>query len=311
MSSLSLSISIAELNSLLKSRAKGKGVSLSKEEVFEFVKELCYKHNYVPLAPYDYVQLTLRHLRLKERPIDVVKDLAFVILNWPDEYVRGLEESAKEILELARWGVQALQTQFSYNVSTLYRLAKVVRGYFEGGPIKAKEVLSATKREGPRFKTSEYKRAVLVADVLICTNFAKCMYFLKDLLDMRRPQEFKAIRPTFQTMMLWALANLRGYPELRMSEELARAVVKAGLEARLRAVKLFKEGRSSIEVYEGLRRDLLDILIGEGVDGRVAERALLCSLSALMDDVISTRMYMAYYGVLGIDIIEALALLKL
>jgi hypothetical protein len=312
MTTYNLALTQDELKKILTIRPKGRWTN--KDIILEYIKELAYKYNYIPIAPYTYVQYLMSYLKSAKDPLRFLKDLAFIILNQPDEYIAKLDEGRKELLRLLRWTVNALQLPFTTTGNLLYEFAKTIDNYVNKSPYKAEEHIAKFKKERERkgFRKYKYKEVVLIMDILVSTNFARQAQ-LDELIGyiyetfITSP---KTLAPTFQTKLLLILAPLREQPSISIPSKWARAIVEIGIDTRCMIVRLFKEGvKSPMEVYDKIYKDVhnrLEKLIGSND----ASKAMTYASTALFDDIVLTRMYLTYYKILGGNIVEAFTLFR-
>jgi hypothetical protein len=299
-----------KLKKILTVRAKGKWTD--KDLTTEYIRELANEYNYIPLAPYTYVQYLMNYLKLEKNPLQTLKDLAFIILNQPKEYVDQLNEKQKNILRLLRWTIHTLQLPLTTTGNLLYELAKAVDNYINKSSYEAEEHIATFKRNRKKedFRKYNYKEVVLIMDILVSTNFARQTdldefigYIYETFITSR-----KTLAPTFQTKLLLILAPLREPPSTKIADKWARAIVEIGIDTRCMIVKLLKEGGKSLtEVYDQVYKyssNRLKELIG----GDYASKAITFASTALFDDIVLTRMYLMYYKILGGDIVKTLTL---
>lgn len=308
-----MKMTVDELERLLKPKAKG-GKRGSREEVFKTVRELCIKYDYIPLAPYSYIQHTMHFIKSKlesdVNPIKVLEDLAYIILNPPEEYI--VNEDTKKRLELLRWAIQALQVSVDVEFNVLFELAKAIRDFIERGFVDDEIIIRYIKarRQQQMFKKTGYRESVTLADILASTGFAKRtkLYQLEDI----HPQERKLLRSTAQTMMLMVAAPYSGYPQRRIGDFLARVLVQTGIEYRTMIVRLIKEGeKRAIDIYDYVREHIFRTLRDRNLNVDVARMAVNYASTVLFEDIIATRIYMAYYGILALELVRFSTLLEL
>jgi hypothetical protein len=316
MTAPSLVLPPDKLKKILTIRAKGKWTD--KDVTIKYVKELANEYNYIPLAPYTYVQYLMNYLKLEKNPLQTLKDLAFIILNQPKEYIDQLDEKQKNILRLLRWTIHALQLPLTTTGNLLYELAKAVDDYINKGSYKAEEHIATFKerRKKEGFRKTNYREVVLIMDILVSTNFVRqanldeFIEYIYETSVTSRKTSPKTLTPTFQTKLLLILAPLRESPLIKIADEWARAIVEIGIDTRCMIVKLLKEGGKSLtEIYDQVYEyssNRLKELIGSDY----ASKAITFASTALFDDIVLTRMYLMYYKILGGDIVKTLTLFR-
>jgi hypothetical protein len=315
MTTHSLNLTQAELKKILTIRAKGRGTD--KDIILEYIKELAIKYDYIPLAPYTYVQYLMSYLKSEKDPLRTLKDLAFIILSHPEDYIAQLDEKRKELLKLLRWAIHALQLPLTITGHLLYEFAKAIDYYLNKSPYEAEEYIAIfqNKRKKEDFRKHGFREALLIMDILISTNFARqahldelIRYIYKTSFKFTNP---KTLAPTFQTKLLIILAPLRAPPSRSIQSKWAKAIIEIGIETRRMITRLFKEGvRSPMEVYDQIYKDIYDQL-EKSIGGEYVSKAMNYASTALFDDIVLTKMYLMHYKILGGNIIEALTLFRL
>jgi hypothetical protein len=314
MTTHSLNLTQAELKKILTIRAKGRGTD--KDIILEYIKELAIKYDYIPLAPYTYVQYLMSYLKSEKNPLQTLKDLAFIILSHPEDYIAQLDEKRKELLKLLRWAIHALQLPLTTTGNLLYEFAKAIDYYLNKSPYKAEEHIAIFKKERKKenFRKHGFREIVLIMDILVSTNFARQAhldeligYIYKTSIKGTSP---KTLAPTFQTKLLLILAPVKAPPSKSIADKWVKAIIEIGIDTRRRITRLFKEGvKSPIEVYDRIYKEVYD-QIEKSIGGEYASKAMAYASTALFDDIVLTRIYLMYYKILGGNIIEALTLFK-
>lgn len=301
-------LSLEDLKEILRFKAKDKGIG--KGRILEFIREMALKYDYVPLAPYHFVQYTMGYLQKCEKnPLRFLEDLAFIMLNQPSDYVKALDEEQRKFLRLLRWSLQVLNLQVTAEGNLCYELANVIDEYVMKTRSEAEAFFNAIKERRIReeFRKTGYRKPVLLVDILTSTGFAKCTH----IFIPRSVRDHKFIRPTLQTMLLPALAPLQDFPSQRIGEEIARIIVRTGIESRRLIVKCFKEGiRIPQEVYAEVR-DYVTKTLNKGLrSSYITGEVLSYALTSMFEDVIATRIFLSEYGIMPLNIVDAITLFK-
>jgi hypothetical protein len=238
------------------------------------------------------------------------------MLNQPSDYVKALDEEQRKFLRLLRWSLQLLDLEVVDEGKSCYELANVIDEYVmktrseaeaSYNAIKERWIREELRRIREEFRKTGYRKPVLLVDILTSTGFAKCAH----ILIPRSIRDRKFIKPTFQTMLLRALTPLQDFPSQRISEEIARIIVRTGIESRRLIVKCFKEGiRAPQEVYAEVRYYVTETLNRSLRSSYITREVLDYALAYTFGDVVATRIFLSEYGIMPLNIVDAITLLK-
>jgi len=270
----------------------------SKEQVKAWVRHLVDNYYYLPYAP----EVDLRRLPAKRR----CNDLKCI----EDNAVRILTEKSSEAEEYRQ---------------VIYNLA--IHGYLEGldvyalsriGAVGIESIIGAREELGRinmlvetgRFRISVYKESVKLIANLVHLNFAYTPISLsyaiftqvKSTKISTRP---KAVFPTLQTTVLIYRTPIRAIDQSPMPEDVARLLVRFGLQLRCSVVEWIlkrrprRAGDIVAPIYIQMERELDNPDWAKARDLREAIRGILQTY--VFREALLAPYYLYLYGYLELD----------